>query len=290
MRLSIVRFAKGRFLRQMRPSPAGSRYAPPPGNLPPRGAVRYARSSARSRSASANSRAGSCAAPAPRPRRASGRARSPSRSRDSSKVRNAGTASRRGSPSCGHTAPRRPARFSAPATGLPAFSAIISTTRSPKPLPQQRKERARQIGRLPICGPRSIGRSDRTRPSARSVISAPRSAWNVSPAALASRRSRRSTLRLRDDSAPRKSSKLAVAFVLPMELHADAAAASRPRPAPSHSSSRAERHVHRRQAQRLGRPVPTRSAMAATGTPAPGRRSSRGPGTGLNGTATCSFG
>ena len=31
-------------------------------------------------------------------------------------------------------------------------------------------------------------------------------------------------------------------------------------------------------------------AMVATGTPLPGRRNSRGPGTGLNGTATCSFG
>ena len=31
-------------------------------------------------------------------------------------------------------------------------------------------------------------------------------------------------------------------------------------------------------------------ASAPTGMPVPGRRSSRGPGTGLNGTATCSFG
>ena len=134
-------------------------------------------------------------------------ARSPSRSRDSSKVRNAGTASRRGSPSCGRTAPRCPPGSTRP----PPACRCSPPASAPRDRPAARQATKRTPGsdrRSPICGPPSSGRSDRTHPSALLSNRAPVSAWNVSPAALASRRSRRSTLRLRDDSAPRKSSKL----------------------------------------------------------------------------------
>ena len=132
-------------------------------------------------------------------------------------------------------------------------------------------------------------RTDRTRPSAPRLMSAPLSAWNVRPARVGVAPFAPQHLALARRQRAEKVIEGACSRHSPNGTACRRAAASPPRPVPCHSASvqnvtctddrSSERHA-----------CSSADASAAIGTPASGWRSRRGPGTGLNGAATCSFG
>ena len=229
-----------------------------------------------------------CAGPAPRPRRGPVRVRWRSRWRGSSRVRSAGRESRRCSPSYGRRVRCVPSGSARQPRVCRSCSASISTTRSPSRSPEHGEEAFGEVGaapfaidgglvepveRVPLVTARFPSRAGCGTPARRrSHPAAPAGA----PCACATtgRRGSRRRWRIRR---------------FPSDIAGPSRCSQPARPSASYSAS-VQKVAW--MPDRFSSPQAwTRAcAKASGGTPPPGRQSRRGPGTGENGTATCSFG